>query len=322
MILEKIHEKSYYIPFIMIIVLIVMSTLSLNAILTNRLQNTIYIDIMSLLGGVLFLCIFAICIILPIDILFLLRRIIKFIQETIIQITTPMDITLMNTILMDIISMNTIPTDATLMNAISIDTTPTDTTHIETTTTDIPHIETTPMDIITETTHIETIPMDTTPMYTHTNTTPMNAILINTTPTDTIDNINNTCINTKNEEDKFNIVEKYIIEIFSEYCSEEDVKNIYAAIKAYSNGVTDFSKYPSVEIKGLNNLDLYHFAWSIWNHFRVGKQDVIVKLLKVIFATKLSDVDVKTIKSHLKDDEKKGRIKIKEDLSKPNEQKK
>ena len=332
MILEKIHEKSYYIPFIMIIVLIVMSTLSLNAILTNRLQNTIYIDIMSLLGGVLFFCILAICIILPIDILFLLRRIIKFIQETIIQITTPIDITLMNTILMDIISMNTIPTDATLMNAISIDTTPTDTTHIETTTTDIPHIDTTPMDIITETTHIETIPMDTTPMYTHTNTTPMKAILINTTPTDTIDNINNTCINTKNEEDKFDIVEKYIIEIFSEYCSEEDVKNIYAAIKAYSNGVTDFSNYPSVSIleskyknseyKILKPLDLYHFGWNIWNHFRVGKQDVIVKLLKVIFATKLSDVDVKTIKSHLKDDENKGIVKIKEDLSNPDEQKK
>lgn len=208
-------------------------------------------------------------------------------------------------------------------------TTPTDTTHIETTTTDIPHIETTPMDIITETTHIETIPMDTTPMDTHTNTTPMNVIIIDTTSTDTIDNINNTCINSKN---KFDIVEKYIIEIFSEYCSEEDVKNIYATIKAYSNGVTDFSNYPSVSIleskykdseyKILKPLDLYHFGWNIWNHFRVGEQDVIAKLLKTIFKEKFPDTSIKTIKSHLKDDEKKGRIIIKEDLSKPNEQKK
>lgn len=185
----------------------------------------------------------------------------------------------------------------------------------------------------TDTTHIETIPMDITPMYTHTNTTPMNAILINTTPTDTIDNINNTCINSKNKEkNKFDIIEKYIIEIFSEYCSEEDVKNICAAIKAYFNGVTDFLNYPSVSIleskykdseyKILKPLDLYHFAWSIWNHFRVGKQDVIVKFLKVIFKQKLLDVDVKTIKSHLKDDENKGIVKIKEDLSNPDEQKK
>nr|WP_314801876.1 hypothetical protein [uncultured Capnocytophaga sp.] len=199
-------------------------------------------------------------------------------------------------------------------------TTPTDTTHIETTTTDIPHIETTPMDIITETTQIETIPMDTTPIYTHTNTTPMNAILINTTPTDTIDNINNTCINSKNKEkNKLNIVEKYIIETFSPYCSNEEIENIYAAIIDYSKGETDFSKHPSVEIKGLNNLDLYHFGWNIWNHFRVGEQDVIAKLLKIIFAEKFSRTSIKTIKSHLKDDEKKGRIIIKEDLSKLNE---
>lgn len=305
MILKKIHEKSYYIPFIMIIVLIVMSTLYLNAILTNRLQNTIYIDIMSLLWGVLFFCILAICIILPIDILFLLKRIIKFIQETIIQMTTPIDITLMNNILMDIISMNTISTDATLMNTISIETTPTETTPIETT-----H-----MDIILETTHTDTTHTDTT----HTNTTPINVILMDTTPTDTIDNINNTCINAKNKENKFDIAEKYIIEAFTGHCSEEGKKNICAVMKDYSNGETDFSNYSSISVKNLKPLDLYHFGWNIWNHFRVGEQDVIAKLLKIIFAEKFPRTSIKTIKSHLKDDEKKGRIIIKEDLSKLNE---
>ena len=166
------------------------------------------------------------------------------------------------------------------------------------------------------------------------NTVFPDSIPVNTASSDIInDNINNTGIRkAQNKEHKFDIVEKYIIEIFSEYCSEEDVKNICAAIKAYFNRVTDFSNYPSVSIleskyknseyKILKPLDLYHFGWNIWNHFRVGKQDVIVKLLKVIFATKLSDVDVKTIKSHLKDDEKKGKIIIKEDLSNPDEQKK
>lgn len=308
MILKKIHEKSYYIPFIMIIVLIVMSTLYLNAILTNRLQNTIYIDIMSLLWGVQFFCILAICIILPIDILFLLRRIIKFIQETIIQMTTPIDITLMNNILMDIISMNTISTDATLMNAISIDTTPTETTHIET--------------ILMETTHTDTTTTDTAP--------------IETTHTETIDNnTNNTYIkvdstnkdnflgnkNKNKEKNKLNIAEKYIIETFTGLCSEEDIKNICAAIKAYSNGETNFLNYSSISVKNLKPLDLYHFGWNIWKHFRIGKQDVIAELLKRIFS-KLSDTEAESIKKHLKDEENKGEITIKEDLSKPNEQKK
>lgn len=300
MILEKIREKSYYIPFIMIIVLIVMSTLYLNAILTNRLQNTIYIDIMSLLWGVLFFCILAICIILPIDILFLLRRIIKFIQETIIQMTTPIDITLMNNILMDIISMNTISTDATLMNTISIDTTPTETT-----------------------------PIETTPMYIMTEITPTD-----TTPLETIDNnINNTYIKVDStnkdnflgnkEKNKLNIAEKYIIETFTGLCSEEEIKNIYAAIKGYSNRETDFSNYPSIGLLDLNSYDLYHFGWNIWNHFRGRRRQVVIaNLLKAIFAENFSTTDIESIKRHLKNDEDKGIIKIKKDLSKPNEQKK
>lgn len=163
----------------------------------------------------------------------------------------------------------------------------------------------------------DTIPANTIP----TNTLSPDSIPINTASSDIInDNINNVSIRkAQNKKHKFNIAKEYITETFSPYCSNEEVENICAAIIDYSKGETDFSKYPSVEIKGLNNLDLYHFAWSIWNHFRVGKQDVIVKFLKVIFKQKLLDVDVKTIKSHLKDDENKGIVKIKEDLSKPNE---
>ena len=156
------------------------------------------------------------------------------------------------------------------------------------------------------------------------NTVFPDSIPVNTASLDIInDNINYVSIRkAQNKKRKFDIAKEYITETFSPYCSNEEVENICAAIIDYSKGETDFSKYPSVEIKGLNNLDLYHFAWSIWNHFRVGKQDVIVKLLKVIFKQKLLDVDVKTIKSHLKDDENKGIVKIKEDLSNPDEQKK
>ena len=151
----------------------------------------------------------------------------------------------------------------------------------------------------------------------------MNIIIMDTTPTDTIDNINNTCINSKNEEkNEFDIAEKYIMEAFTGCCSEEGKKNICAVMKAYSNGETDFSNYSSISVRNLKPLDLYHFGWNIWNHFRVGEQDVIAKLLKTIFKEKFPNTSIKTIKSHLKYEEKKGRITIKEDLSKPNEQKK
>ena len=296
MILNKIDQKAYYIPFVFTIVLIVISLLYLNAIFTNRLQNTIYIDLMFLLEGILAFCLLTIFMVGAIALPLSIRNIKNFIQKRInlfLQSKNEKELyrnnkqELINLPNQKNIFINKENTEKTLLN--------------------------------------NTIPA---------NTLSPDSIPINTASSDIInDNINNTGIRkAQNKEHKFDIVEKYIIEIFSEYCSEEDVKNIYAVIKAYFNGVTDFSNYPSVSIleskyknseyKILKPLDLYHFGWNIWNHFRVGKQDVIVKLLKVIFATKLSDVDVKTIKSHLKDDEKKGKIIIKEDLSNPDEQKK
>ena len=157
------------------------------------------------------------------------------------------------------------------------------------------------------------------------NTVFPDSIPVNTVSSDIInDNINNVSIRkAQNKKHKFNITKEYITETFSLYCSNEEIENICTAIIDYSKGETDFSKYPSVEIKGLNNLDLYHFAWSIWNHFKGRrKQVVIANLLKTIFAENFPETSIKTIKSHLKDDEEKGKIIIKKDLSNPNEQKK
>ena len=52
-----------------------------------------------------------------------------------------------------------------------------------------------------------------------------------------------------------------------------------------------------INIKGLFALDLFHFGWNIWNHFRVGKQDEISQFLKQVFAITFKDVEVGSIKS-------------------------
>ena len=70
-----------------------------------------------------------------------------------------------------------------------------------------------------------------------------------------------------------------------------------------------------INIKSLVALDLFHFGWNIWNHFRVGKQDEISQFLKQVFAITFKDVEVGSIKSHLRDDEKKGTIAIVQSLS-------
>ena len=52
-----------------------------------------------------------------------------------------------------------------------------------------------------------------------------------------------------------------------------------------------------INIKGLGALDLFHFGWNIWNHFRVGKQDEISQFLKQVFAITFKDVEVGSRKS-------------------------
>ncbi|KAA6310935.1 hypothetical protein EZS27_037848 [termite gut metagenome] len=75
-------------------------------------------------------------------------------------------------------------------------------------------------------------------------------------------------------------------------------------------------------IKGINQLtttDILHFGWNIWNHwhhFKVGKQDDMALFLKIVFFHTLREVEIESIKKHLKDDELKGIIKIKADISK------
>lgn len=285
MILNKIEQKAYYIPIVFITLLIVISLLYLNAIFTNRLQNTIYIDLMFLLVGILAFCLLTIFMVGAIALPLSIRNIKNFIQKRInlfLQSKNEKELyrnnkqELINLPNQKNIFINKKNTEKTLLN--------------------------------------NTIPA---------NTLSPDSIPINTASSDIInDNINNVSIRkAQNKEHKFNIAEKYIIETFTGLCSEEDIKNICAAIKAYSNGETNFLNYSSISVKNLKPLDLYHFGWNIWKHFRIGKQDVIAELLKRIFS-KLSDTEAESIKKHLKDEENKGEITIKEDLSKPNEQKK
>jgi len=67
-------------------------------------------------------------------------------------------------------------------------------------------------------------------------------------------------------------------------------------IELYSTKLP-LSHVEPINIKGLFALDLFHFGWNIWNHFRVGKQDEISQFLKQVFAITFKDVEVGSRKS-------------------------
>ncbi|KQK27576.1 hypothetical protein AR438_00570 [Chryseobacterium aquaticum] len=117
----------------------------------------------------------------------------------------------------------------------------------------------------------------------------------------------------QNDSAKLQIALEYIRNQFALYVTDEDLDALCNAVSFYSKkeGIPNDI---SVHTKGLTNLDLYHFGWNIWNYFRPIKQEEISKLLKTVFVS-LNDIDLDSIKSHLKDEPNKGNIKIQEDLT-------
>lgn len=117
----------------------------------------------------------------------------------------------------------------------------------------------------------------------------------------------------QNENEKLQVALDYTRNQFALYLKDEDLDALCDAVNLYSVK-EDILNNISIYTKDLTNLDLYHFGWNIWNHFRPIKQEEVSKLLKNIFVS-LDDNDLESIKSHLKDEPKKGIIKIQENLT-------
>ncbi|RIJ50395.1 mobilization protein [Maribellus luteus] len=120
--------------------------------------------------------------------------------------------------------------------------------------------------------------------------------------------------NDKAEQDKKDVALRYTQKEFAAYCSDKDLDLLCKYVELYSEKKS-FQDVKPINVEGLSNLDFYHFGWNIWKHFKVGKQEEVAFFLKSVFVNFLKDVETDTIKSHLKDDELKGIIKIRKSLS-------
>ncbi|KAF2508653.1 hypothetical protein EYY60_16120 [Flavobacterium zhairuonense] len=116
------------------------------------------------------------------------------------------------------------------------------------------------------------------------------------------------------KQDRIDAAIRYTQQEFALYASDDDLKQLGKNIIIYAEGI-NFEKIKPVKVKELSSLDLYHFGWNIWNCFKVSRQDRAAQFLKLTFADALKDVEEKSIKTHLKDDEQKGLIKIIEDFT-------
>ena len=119
----------------------------------------------------------------------------------------------------------------------------------------------------------------------------------------------------KEREEKLNVALNYTRKTFAPYISDEQIEVLCRNLQLYADKL-NLEKLHSIKIsKDLSSVDISHFGWNIWNHFNLGKRIEIAHFLKRVFPDILKDVEVESIKSHLKDDELKGIIKIRKSLT-------
>ena len=118
---------------------------------------------------------------------------------------------------------------------------------------------------------------------------------------------------TKQQQAKIDVAIHYTQKTFALYTTDEDLKLLCDYVMMYAQKL-DLENIKPIAVKDLSNLDLYHFGWNLWNHFKPIKQEEVSKLLKTTFFA-LKEIELDSIKSHLKDDPKKGIVKITDDLS-------
>lgn len=113
----------------------------------------------------------------------------------------------------------------------------------------------------------------------------------------------------KKKEDKLNTALDYTRNTFALYLSDNDLDILCQNLQIYIDKL-DFDNLKPVKVKTLTALDLRHFCWNIWNSFKPRNQMDIAHFLKIVFPDIFRDAEVESIKRHLKDDERKGAVKI------------
>ena len=113
----------------------------------------------------------------------------------------------------------------------------------------------------------------------------------------------------KRKQEALEIATQYTRTTFAPFADDQNINRLCEYVIQYSTG-TELKDVEPIRVKNLQNIDLYHFGWNIWNHFRINKQNDIALFLKIVFARNLNDVDVDTIRKKLTFNEGEFEIKL------------
>jgi hypothetical protein len=109
----------------------------------------------------------------------------------------------------------------------------------------------------------------------------------------------------------------YTQTIFAPFILDQDLNRLCQYIDLYSERKELVQITPIKVSDQINTIDVYHFGWNIWNHFRISDQYGMAIFLKKVFAPTLKEVsDIETIKKKLRIQDQNCTIKLNSNLFK------
>lgn len=118
----------------------------------------------------------------------------------------------------------------------------------------------------------------------------------------------------KHKEDNLRLFQDYAHRVVGVYMPDAEIPKLDKAIECYAQGKKLTKEICWLQTDVLDNADLFHFGWNMYNFFKVGKQDEVADWLQKVFDN-LDDLEYTTIKGKLKHAERATyKIPIEEDI--------
>lgn len=111
-------------------------------------------------------------------------------------------------------------------------------------------------------------------------------------------------------QEKLGFIVQYTKEKFAPYFSDEEINRFSIYLIEFLKD-SKIDTITPIRVNTLKTIDLMHFGWNVWNHYRGNNQRKdVAKFLKIVFSESFKEMEESTIEKLLSSRKEEGLIKI------------
>ncbi|WP_213188533.1 hypothetical protein [Cloacibacterium caeni] len=115
-------------------------------------------------------------------------------------------------------------------------------------------------------------------------------------------------------QEKLGFIVQYTKEKFAPYFSDEEINRFSIYLIEFLKD-SKIDTITPIRVNTLKTIDLMHFGWNVWHHYRGNNQRKdVAKFLKIVFSESFKEMEESTIEKLLSSRKEEGLIKIEDNL--------